>query len=553
MGQVLTLCWLRYRIWVNGLRLVAGVANTAAAVLKSVVAAIGALALGVLFAVTSYLLVMAPDDSEGLGFGMMAAFYTMTFFAILVPLLLGAARAGLDLSRLAVFPISRARLYRISLAATLVSGTHLFWYPMLLGVTVSVVLLPAVNRMLGLALVGSILVVLVTWSHLLLLLLGMVLRRRVTREAVILVAFLVFLVASVSPAMVEKTGGEEALDELLKLKWLPAPVQSVISVLPPSQVAAALVSLHAGDTAGAAGKLAWLLLWALIGAVLGYRVFAHSLLDPGSSGSGRKAATTSERHTDRIDLAALLPPDIAAVAGKELRYLMRSTAGKLALITMPILVVIVALVMAPGLERSVLGLDPGQVAFLGLILYATILPHNFLTNAFAWESGGIKSYFLYPVSCHRVLLGKNIGVWLLCLVLLVECLVTWSVAAGVPEISTALTGALVFCAGLLSLTMTGNFISTLFPVKRDPAAITNSPSQVAVLLIFVALAINGAVIGTVLLLANLLGGGPLQPLLLAALVTAEAALYWLLLKPAGRLLDARKESLIEVLQAAESS
>jgi hypothetical protein len=492
------------------------------------------------------------DNDEAIGVAFPIACYSLTFFAVILPLILGGGRAGLDLARLAIFPISRASLYQISLASSFISSTQIYWYPSLLGLTLSAVILPDINRWLGLVLILVTAVLLVVWSNLLQLLLSLVMRRRAIKELLGLAAFLILITASFAPAMLEARGGEEALHDLFKLDWIPAPVRTCAAVLPPSLAAGGLLALHQNDIATMIAKLGWLLLWSAGGLWLGYRIFKRALLDPGASASsaGKPAEATGRRM--HIDLSLVLPARVAAVAGKELLYLLRSSTGKLNLLIMPAFTVFIAVVLAPKLAQPVLGIDPGQVTFYGLLLYATVFPYNFVANSFAWEGGGIKSYFLCPVTSRQILLGKNIGVWLFSLVLLVACVITWLVVAGSPGVTVIVSGGLVFAAGILVYTICGNFVSTMFPVKRDPAGMNSSPSQVAVLIMFAGVIVNATMISLILLATGLLGSEQLQALALAVLVVVIAAIYWLLLSPAARLLETRKERLIETLRATGS-
>jgi hypothetical protein len=551
MNRALTIIWLRFTMWLHGLRHATGVMDTVAGGLKALLAGLVAIGLGIAFGGLTYL-VVTSDTDEALQIGLHVACYSLAFFAVVLPLLFGGGRANLDLARLAFFPISRASLYRISLASSFASGNHIFWYPSLLGLTLSAVLLPDINRLLGLVLILVTMVLLVVWSNLLLLLLGLVMRRRATKELLGLAAFLILIIASFAPAMLEATAGEEALHNLFDLNWIPAPVRTGAAALPPSLAAGGLLALHQGNTMTVVLKLGWLLLWTAGGLWLGNRVFNRALLDPGGSVGTRGKQTVASGQRSRLDLSMVLPARVAAVAGKELIYLLRSSTGKLNLLIMPAFTVLVAVVLAAKLDQPVLGIDPGQVVFFGLLLYATVFPHNFLANSFAWEGGGIKSYFLCPVTSRQILLGKNIGVWLFSLVLLVECVITWLMVAGSPGLTAIVSGGLVFTTGILVYTIAGNFVSTMFPVKRDPAGMNSSPSQVAVVVMFVGVLVNATIISAVLLAAGLLGSGQLQALLLAVLGAVVATVYWLLLGPAARLLEVRKESLIETLRVTGS-
>jgi hypothetical protein len=86
-------------------------------------------------------------------------------------------------------------------------------------------------------------------------------------------------------------------------------------------------------------------------------------------------------------------------------------------------------------------------------------------------------------------------------------------------------------------------------VPRDISSISNSPSQTAFLATFGVLLVNALVIGTCLTIPALLGSAWLGPVVLLVVTGFEVSLYTTLLGPAGRLLESRRESLIEALQA----
>ena len=59
---------------------------------------------------------------------------------------------------------------------------------------------------------------------------------------------------------------------------------------------------------------------------------------------------------------------------------------------------------------------------------------------------------------------------------------------------------------------------------------------------------NALVIGGSVAIPAFVGASWLGPLLLAILIAAEIAFYRVMLRPAGQLLESRRESLIEALQ-----
>jgi hypothetical protein len=216
---------------------------------------------------------------------------------------------------------------------------------------------------------------------------------------------------------------------------------------------------------------------------------------------------------------------------------------------MPVFIVVMALLVARDLDQVFLGLDRASLVFVGLMIYASMFSNNFLFNAYAWEGAGVQSFFLSPVGPERIVLGKNVGVWIYNLILGVEGAIVFVLVSGMPPATALVGGCLAFVASVLSATIVGNFLSPVMPVPRDPSSITNSPSQLAVLATFGVLIGNALLIGGAVAIPALLGARWMGPLLLVVVIFGEVALYVGMLRPAGRLLNSRRESLIEALQA----
>jgi len=328
----------------------------------------------------------------------------------------------------------------------------------------------------------------------------------------------------------------------------------VISMIPPSIASTALVAGLGGEYVGVLRGLMCLGIWIAVGMTVGYLVLRKSLVDgDGSSGGGSEG---SGKFTDRVagrltvDSLSWIPIESRAVAAKELHYLLRSTVGKFNIVIMPVFVIVMALVVGRDLTAPVLGLDPSSVVFIGVMLYASMFSNTPIYNAYAWDGTGVRSYFISPIAPDRVILGKNLGVWLYNVILVFECAIGYSIVAGVPRPTVLFGGFIAFAAALLSSTIAGNFVSAAVPVARDVSKITNSPSQTGVLASFGMLLVNVVLIGGLLAIAALLGAAWLGPVLFGVLLAVEIAAYPIFLRPAARLLQQRRESLIEAVQIA---
>lgn len=552
MQSLAALIWLKSRLWWNGLRSRASVADTAVAVILAGLGAV--LSFGLAFSLSVITHVGLSDGTtESVRIALLIVFWMLGFLAVVVPVFFGFGQPQVPVARLQAFPLNHWQLYRISLAASFASGVHVFWYPVLTAVTVVAIVVDGAPAFRWLAEIAVFAVCLVVWCNTVLTLVQQVLRRRKIRELAALVGLVLVVMLSMLPLMLEEEAEEQGQDWFGEL--IPKPVTSAIggaaSVFPPSIVARSLGSAISVESRTGVAALLWLALWTGAGLALGYRIFRRNLLDGNQSTRVESAAAPKPGRVSALVFAEnfrLIPVEIRAVAAKELRYLLRSTPGKFNIVIMPLFMIVMALVVARDLDHAFLGLDRVSLVFVGLMIYASMFSNNFLFNAYAWEGAGVQSYFLSPVPPERIVLGKNLGVWLYNVVLGLEGVIAFCLMSGVPPMTALIAGCSAFVAALLSATIVGNFLSPAMPVSRDIASITNSPSQTAVLVTFGVLIANVLLIGGFLTIPTLLGAGWLGPLLLLMLVAVEVGMYSMMLRPAGRLLETRRESLVEALQ-----
>jgi len=540
-------------MWWHGLRSRTTAADTAVAVILAVVAAIlsGALAVALSF-ITHVGLRDGTEDAVRVA--TLVVFWMLGFLAVVMPVFFGFGQPQVPLRRLLVFPFSRWSLYRISLASSFVSGVNLFWYPVLVAVSFVAVIVNGAPPVYWCAAVLVFAVCLVVWCNTVLIIVQWVLRKRSVREVVVLVGLVLVVVVSMLPAMYQEEAEERGQEWFGSL--VPKPVTSAVvrmaAVFPPTIVARGLEAAVLGEPGAGIASLLWLLLWTGGGVAIGYGIVRRNLLEGESSaGAQASAATRSSGGAAgwTIERLTILPAEVRAVAAKELRYLLRSTVGKFNLVIMPVFVVVMAMVVARDLDDAFLGLDRVSLVFVGLMIYASMFSNNFLFNAYAWEGAGVQSFFLSPAGPERIVFGKNVGVWIYNTLLGLEGAVIFVLVSGMPPATALLGGCLAFVASILSVTIVGNFLSPVMPVPRDISSITNSPSQTAVLATFGVLIGNALVIGSLVAVPALLGAKWLGPLLLVLLIAAEIVLYVVMLHPSGQLLESRRESLIETLQA----
>lgn len=558
MNKILAIVVIRFKLLARSMRGKSRVVNMLSGLALWAVGGLVCIGLAAGFGAMTLALIGA-DDPRRLGIGFTLVFYTCAFFAFVLPLLRGAMAEGFDASPFLVFPISRPRLYLITLGACLGSSEHLLYLPTLAVVAAIALLATGMNPILGLTLVLLLLVFFIAWSNLVTLFMVSVMRTRRIREIVGIVGFLALIGLSVTPALIDQaSGGPETF--LPVAKEILQPLAWVFVASPPSLAAGGLAGL-----AGAAGgmplalwSLLGLLAWDALGLGLGYYIFANHHLGERSPRSRRRSRPAKAvARTEGSDLLSFdnrlfrwLPDEVRAVAAKDLHYLLRSLVGRFNLFMAPAFVALLSIFVGDLIDKPMFGLEPDRLVLFGMLFYAVLFSTNFVNNALAWETGGIAAYYMAPVSLQRVMAGKNLAVFLYNGLLYFLMIVAWSILQGVPDASTLLSTLLMYAAAILFFTSWGNVVSVLFPLQRDMSRMVSSPSQVATLLSIVCLALSLLLIGPFLSIPILLGWTWLQPLAMLVLLAGLSGIHLVSLNMTARLLDERRERILEALKSA---
>jgi ABC-2 type transport system permease protein len=554
LDRILAISWLRWRMAIHAMRSGEALLHLAGSVLITLTGVVFSIGMAIGFGAMAYFAI-GSNDADFLKITWVLVLFSCAFFGIFMPLLFAASGHGFDLRRLLIFPLSRGQLYGISLGSAFLGGEHLFYFPSLVAVSFMGFVLPGKSVIGGLALVFTFTCVVVVWSHAIMMLLQGLMRRRRSRELVVSLIFLVIVLGSLTPVLMTHDPDDPSreIDGLLDEAH---GLARVAELLPPFIAASGLAKLYKGASAGGWISLAWLLLWLASALAAGWLVFTRQILGEQGSRSNASARTNGggvapvprEDGFDATDLP-FFSQQVIGVAVKELHYLLRSVVGRFNLVVTPVFALIIVFVVTRGLPtETLLGIDPETLALFGMLGYMTLFSNNFTNNAFAWEGPGIQFYFCGPLALEKVLMGKNLGVWIFTWATGLLAVLIWSAFRGVPDVLTLTSSLLMFACCTVAFTTVGNFNSILFPVARDCSSITNSPSSLAVLVGLGTLAIAVGAIGAVVVAPVALGYPAFQPLIVAMLLGLLLLVYRFSLPRAAALMAYRAEKMVDKLR-----
>ena len=546
MNDLGTILWLRRRMAIRELSSLAGALNLAAGVALMIAAGVGALAVAVgLGFVMGMAVVSENPDARSLAWSL--SLYTVSFFALGVPVLVGAGDTAFDPSRLLRFPLSRRRLSHLSLVSEFFSKVHFAWYPTIATIAVVGVLIPGPARIGPMVILMLFTATMVVWSNTLLLVVRRILRHRRLREIASVFGLALVLAVAFLPASID-LDSDAADRQIADFLTIPDWARSAAMVLPPSIASRSLSHWHSGPVSGALGELAWLAVWLSVGWVAGNAAFAN-LLGAGRSASGSSPARSSSPSRGLGRCFDHASPAIAAVATKELRYLFRSGVGRISLVILPLLTALTATLSLNRAEVEFFGISTGSVVFLGIMIYAAALMGYLQVNTFAWEASGFCAYFTSPVRPREVILGKNLGIWAFTSIFAAEGTLVWSVICGPPSPLVLATGATAFAATVVLLSVAGNFTSVAFPVPRPIATVTSTASPVGTLVMIGCLLVGLIVTGVATLGAVVTGAPVFQPTAAVGFLGLVTLVYRWSLGPASAALDERREEVARALHS----
>lgn len=180
-----------------------------------------------------------------------------------------------------------------------------------------------------------------------------------------------------------------------------------------------------------------------------------------------------------------LPPSVAAVFEKEMRYLGRSGPMLLTLIMPVFMLIIFRLGPLSSLRHSSMMNRAPDMAFPGAAAYALLVLTNLVYNSFGGDGGGLQFFYASPVPFRQIVLGKNLTHAAILVLNAVMAYIAVTYLYGAPHLAvTVATIAGLMFAAPLNFTA-GNLLSVYSPRKRDFATFgRQNVSQTTVLASF---------------------------------------------------------------------
>lgn len=535
-GQLMAIAYLRWRMFVNGLRSKRGKMELASRIIVTTLFALGGLG-GFAAAAGGAWYFVSHGKAEFLA----VLLWPIFFFWQVFPVMATAFTNNPDSSELLRFPLSYRAYFAIRLAYGMFDPASALGSVGVLGVFLGVVVAQPLLAPLALIVLGIFALFNLALMQTVFAWLERWLAQRRTRE-VFGVLFILFMLSFqlVGPTMsrMERTPHPE----LKKAAQIVAQVQTA---LPPGMAAGAIAHATHGEYFAGLGSLLFLAgVTAAVGYLLHLRLRAQFSGENLSEAAARPAVKVVQGVPVGWDLPGLSPA-VAAVFEKEIRYIARSGPMLLTLI-MPVFMMLVFR-LGPMRQSSFLTRMP-DMAFPGAAAYALLVLTNLVYNSFGGDGGGIQFFYASPAQFRQIVLGKNLthaGV-LIANTLLAWIAVTYFYGPPRPAVSVATLTGLLFAAPL-NFTA-GNLLSIYSPKKRDFAVFgRQNVSQTTVLVsLGVQIVIVGVGVGA-FAIARLYGDLWIAALAFLGLALISVPLYIVVLRRMDTIAIERRETLIAEL------
>ena len=456
--QLFLVGWLRWRLFVNGLRTAAGKLNLAVQIMAGASFGLVVVLLGLSLGIGSWYAI-----SQGKPALLLGELWLVFLVWLLFPLVITGFGAESDPASLLRFPLRYPTFVLLALAHGVfdpVAAACLYWFAaMLLGIAVAslsalawAVPAFATFALLNLLLNRAVFAWLSRWMA-----------QRRTREILGVLFFLLMMSFQFVSPLANRYGQRA-------LPWISRLVAAA-RFLPPGMAAAMITAGRAGYGGKTCAEFAGLMVYSgVLGWLLAIRLQAEYR---GENLSEARRPAAAECCTLRTGWnVAGFSPTVAALFQKDLHYLLRNTAAYLNLLA-PVLIILVLSMgrhgsphpKVTGAIRFMLG--PSTYFPLGVV-YILLTLMGLAYNNMAYDGPGLPMLFAAPIRFRDVMVAKNL---LHTMVLVAEVIIIFMVVQFVggptPPVVVGLTLAGALWLLLINLAA-GNLVSLYFPRKWKP-------------------------------------------------------------------------------------
>jgi hypothetical protein len=396
-----------------------------------------------------------------------------------LPLSIGSNRQ-FDPGNLLLYPISLRKLFAVDFVSEIASLQSVFVIPAIMSMGIGAGL--ARGKLTAGILVALVAVVFgIGLSKWISASVGSLIRRKRTRGETLLALIGVgaglggALFGQIAPALFRHA------ESISLLRWTP-----------PGAIAYALTcGLRDGHLAGYALALAVISSYTVAVIAITYWLARRAILGGGRRRRRRVKPETVTAGGYSGWQIPLLPPVVAAVLEKELRYLMRNAQVRM-MTLMPLILIVVRLMNGRRFDRvgsTTTGFagdfykyGEGLIATVG-VLYVFLILGGLFCNQFAFEHRGMRTFILSPVDRKSILIGKNLAISILALIFSGGLLIVNELVFRDLTLNAVLFVALSWIIFASLMSVMGNSLSLRFPKRMKFGKRLNVSGVVGLLLI----------------------------------------------------------------------
>ncbi len=487
--------------------------------------------------------------------------FLLSAIAIVWPILSAGVDEQSELTRFTLFPIRPFRLFLSSTLASFFEPRALFVWPLALGLVLGYgahrpFCLPA-----ALALTAAFVAFNIVWGSVALTFVLNLLRHRRSAELIGLAFIAAMLGAAMLPPLPVDLGWIHALfggggaadgSALIDTQALALRLSQALGRTPPGLLATGLEALSMNPPLTAAQSLEQTLhalfrlalplhLLTFVGLCLSYRLLLAFYR--GTAQPSPKARQARHRKSSLTGSVRWL------FAERELSDRLRNPKARLLVAVPFFLCILLKLVSARTLAEAFLDQSADAWLLYALCAYASVVvTANFSQNSFGYDGAGLALLFAAPAPARELLFAKNAVHALVALTVALLLTLFYALYAGMPAGASLWVGLLAMAGQLPLLLLVGNALSIAAPRKFHASLRRRDRAPIASTLCGFAAACL-ALAPSALVLRAMGRGGPTPATLalLAAIALASLALYALLVQKTARLLDARREHVLQLV------